>query len=100
MIVFYCLLILSIISLSVMELQDRQLLLCPHRKAMVQTQVSQSPNVCVFCDPMILAQNYIINEDEESNVRIMMNQLDFDPIDSFLYLKDNAECLGTIYRGT
>lgn len=65
------------LSLFAMEDENRQLLLCPQRKATVQAHVPQATKTCVFCDPAILAQNYIISEDAAKDCRIMMNKFPY-----------------------
>lgn len=67
------------LSLSIVAMEDGscQLLLCPKRKATVQSQIPQSSEVCVFCDSEILAKNYIVREIPAQNCRIMMNKFPY-----------------------
>ncbi len=84
--VLYLILLWSSLYLSGMSSDNRQLLLCPTRKATVQAQVPQSLKTCVFCDPEILAKNYIIYENEENDVRIMMNKFPYFDFDQGYHL--------------
>jgi len=69
-----------------MSPDNRQLLVCPSRKATVQAQVPQTLKTCVFCDPEILAKNYIICENKENDVRIMMNKFPYFDFDQGYHL--------------
>lgn len=52
-----------------------QLELCSTRnKTYNQSQKLQPLTTCVFCDPAVLATNYIIKEDEHVDVREMLNK--------------------------
>lgn len=55
----------------------RQLLICPGRKATVHAQVPQSAKRCPFCDEEILSKNFIVSEDYDNDVRIMMNRFPY-----------------------
>jgi diadenosine tetraphosphate (Ap4A) HIT family hydrolase len=76
----YCgALVLCTISIMAMELDPKQIELCAGRRAYIQGQRNNPPKVCVFCDEAVLAQNYIVQEDKENDVRIMMNKNPYFP---------------------
>jgi len=91
---FYCALLLSLFSVTLfgMENKGAQLELCSYRKIYerpkiltTQKESGQSEAVvskpCVFCDSKILATNYVLLEDKDHDVRVMMNKFpyfDFD----------------------
>ena len=76
----YCgALVLCTIPMVAMELELKQFELCAGRRAYIQGQRNNPPKVCVFCDEAVLAQNYIVQEDKENDVRIMMNKNPYFP---------------------
>ncbi len=77
-----------------MQNNKKQLEICPGRRAYIQGVAQQNKNVaeksiaptCVFCDPEILAKNYILREDHECDVREMMNKNPYFDIDQGKHL--------------
>ncbi len=65
-----------------MEPKNKQLEVCPGRRAYIQQVAQQKKDaaekntvpVCPFCDPVIMASNYVLAEQKAKNRRIMMNK--------------------------
>lgn len=62
------------LSVVAMDSKGSQLDLCTARKVYDQQQSQRPAGTCVFCDPAILALNYIIQEDHDADVRKMLNK--------------------------
>ena len=80
MVRYYSMIALGLLSAAVCGMENKrcQLDFCPTRKAYYQqvavNQQNQKP-LCFFCDPDTLQTNYILREDDQSNIREMMNKL-------------------------
>jgi len=72
-----------------MENVGSQLEFCPTRKAYIQHVVanknSEVPK-CFFCDKDSLKNNYILNEDADKDVRVMMNKSPYPDFDQAIHL--------------
>jgi hypothetical protein len=79
---YVILLVLFFSSLCAMESKQNQLEFS-NRKTYIDAQKKSTsveivvPKPCVFCDSDILATNYIVNENKEDDVRVIMNKFPY-----------------------
>jgi len=75
MVRFYCVVLgLFIFPIFAMDPKGKQIELSAARHAYTQKPKNDSTGTCVFCDPVSLKENYILQENEADDVRIMMNK--------------------------
>jgi|SRR4030095_15062729 len=72
-----------------MENVGSQLEFCPTRKAYIQQVLANKKAVmpkCFFCDKDSLNNNYILDENAEKDVRVMMNKAPYPDFDQAIHL--------------
>src|SRR5438445_10542826 len=88
---YHCLILLGLCFsvLFAMENKDCQFDICPKRTAYYQQSAANNQSqkkICFFCEAESLTNNFIISENIQSDVRVMMNKTPYPDFDQAIHL--------------